>query len=342
MRSLVTGATGYLGHALTRLLARENGPASVTGLVRDPLPESERDRADDLRARGVRLLPADLLRSPVCDAAGLEFNVLYHLAAETDSGASARRLLVNTEGTRKLLETLGDRLSGARVVLAGATAAVDRRRRPRRLMTEKDPPAPRTRYGTSKLLAERIVEELADRYGYSYTVPRFSPVWTEAFDSGFLGAFAAQAAGGSLLRKVPWPGRITIIHREDAARTLKFLGETGLGDGRGILVGDGNVYRYRDLLRDLRRAAGEEDPRFLPVPRILWAFLRHAAWWPLLRRVFPWRLSCLLGDDLAVDAGLLRILYPDPFRPFRAAAQPPSRDISSLSAGAEPGERSSE
>ncbi|MCU0726051.1 MAG: hypothetical protein MUE73_09725 [Planctomycetes bacterium] len=108
-----------------------------------------------------------------------------------------------------------------------------------------------------------------------------------------------------------WPGRITIVRLEDAVRVLRLLGETGAADGRAVNVSDGCVYRYRDLLRDVRRGAGDAG-WFLPVPRVFWSLVRFFAWLPPFRRFVPWRLSCLLGDDLAADTSRLSGLLPGP------------------------------
>lgn len=309
VRSLVTGATGFLGLALVKDLVAAHGAENVTALVRDPLPDAERAAAEELGSLGVRLVPSDLLSRPAFDADGIEFDALYHLAAETDSAASEERLAVNTVGTRNLLGTLGDRLAGRRVVLAGATAAVDRGRRPRGLMAEEDPFCPRTAYGRSKLEAEAVVRAICDRHGAVFAVPRFSPVWTPALETGFLAAFRGQVEGGSIVRKVGWPGRITMIRRKDAVAILRHLGEKGAADGRAVHVGDGEVYRYAELLRDLRKRAGDKTG-FLPVPGFVWGLIRGGAWLPVARKFVPWRLSCLLGDDLAVDTTRLFQVWP--------------------------------
>ncbi len=257
------------------------------------------------------LLPSDLLSRTVFDAEGVEFDVLYHLAAETDSGAPPERLRINTEGTRNLLTTLGPALEGKRIVFAGATASIDRASKPKDLMRETDPENPRTGYGLSKLEAELILEKLALRYGATWVVPRFSPVWTADLSTGFLGAFADQVRGKSILRRVGWPGRITMIRREDAAAILLHLGESGSADGRAVHVGDGEVYTYAGLIGDMRRIAGDAGWS-VPIPGFLWAFIRWCAWLPVASMVVPWRLSCLLGDDLAVSTERLREVYPEP------------------------------
>lgn len=312
MKTLVTGGTGFLGRALALDLAKAHGNDAVVVLVRDPLPEAEREAAEELRAAGIRLVPVDLLAKPALDPGRLSFDVLYHLAAETDSAAPPERLVVNDEGTANLLDTFGEALRGRRVVLAGATAAVDRGRRPKALLREDDPKCPRTAYGRSKLRAEEILADRAARYGFRFAIPRFSPVWDAALTASFLKAFREQVEGGSILRKVGWPGRVTMVRREDAVAVLRHLGETGLADGRAVNVTDGRVYAYRELLRDLREIAGEEKTGFLPFP--LWGLVRAFAWLPVVRKAVPWRVSCLIGDDLAADPVRLLAVYPEPFR----------------------------
>lgn len=314
MKSLVTGATGFLGEALVRDLVGVHGPDAVTVLLRDPLPEAEREAAGRIAALGVRVVPSDLLALPALDAASIEFEVIYHLAAETDSGASADRLRINHQGLRHLLETLGpERMAGKRVVLAGATAAIDRGRRPTTLMKETDPEHPRTEYGRSKLRAEKDLALYAERWGFTFAVPRFSPVWTPELSIGFLKAFREQVQNRSILRRIRWPGRVTMIRREDAVAILRHFGETGAADGRAVHVGDGRVYPYADLIRDLRRLSFDSGWS-LPIPGFLWSLLRFMIWLPVAKSKCPWRVSCLLGDDLAVDASLLKSLYPAPLK----------------------------
>jgi nucleoside-diphosphate-sugar epimerase len=312
MKSLVTGGTGFLGLALVKDLVAAHGAENVVALVRDPLPEEEREAAAAMEELGVRLVPFDLFALPVADFGDVEFDVLYHLAAETDSGADEKRLLVNSQGTSNLLDSLGkDRLAGRRVILAGATASIDRGFPPRMLMKETDPPHPRTAYGRSKLEAEQDLAIFAEAWGFDYAVPRFSPVWTTDLSTGFLKAFKEQAVGRSILRRVLWPGRVTMIRRRDAVKILRHFGETGTADGRAVHIGDGRVYPYADLMEDIRRLS-RDSKWSLPIPGFCWSLLRFMAWLPKVREKVPWRLSCLIGDDLAVDSSLLRQLYTAP------------------------------
>jgi nucleoside-diphosphate-sugar epimerase len=318
MKSLVSGASGFLGSALVTQLATAYGPDAVIGLVPDPLPQSEKQRFDELAARGVQLVPCELMQHPVVANAELPFDVLFHLAAATDSTASPEQLAVNTTGTRNLLETFGERLEGRRVVLASTVAAVDRAVRPQELLSESSPIAPRTAYGRSKLEAEQIVAEYGERFDFAWAVPRFCPIWTAELRTGFLGAFRDQVSQRSLLRSVAWPGRVSIVHRQDAVQILQFLAESGAANGTAVHVSDGEVHCYADILADLQRLAGQKEGCW-PVPKFLWKGMQRFIWLSLIRGFVPWRLSCLLGDDLAIDASYLRSLYTHPMRTWSEA-----------------------
>ncbi len=312
MKSLVTGATGFVGLALARDLVQAHGADNVIALVRDPIPEAEQAAARELEELGLRLLPCDLFALPVADFSDVEFDVLYHLAAETDSAADEKRLLVNSQGTSYLLDSLGpERLRGNRVILAGATASIDRGNPPRTLMKETDPPHPRTAYGRSKLKAEQDLALFAEGFGFDFAIPRFSPVWTTDLSTGFLKAFKEQVTGKSILRRVNWPGRITMIRLKDAVKILRHFGESGTADGRAVHVGDGRVYTYAGLMKDIRRL-NRDSKWSLPIPGFCWSLIRFMAWLPKVKEKVPWRLSCLIGDDLAVDSSLLRQLYTTP------------------------------
>ena len=116
MRYFLTGATGFIGGHLARLL--RTGGHDVVALVRDP------SAAGDLDAIGVELARGDILepetlREPMRGADGV-----FHLAAWYRLGARdrspARR--VNVDGTRNVLEAARD--TGVPRVVYTSTVAV--------------------------------------------------------------------------------------------------------------------------------------------------------------------------------------------------------------------------
>src|SRR6478736_981196 len=95
MRYAMTGATGFVGGALARLL-RDEGH-EVRALVRDPA------RASDLAAHGVELVPGDLDDATALDALCRDVDGLFHVAGwyklgQRDPSVGDR---VNVDGTRR-------------------------------------------------------------------------------------------------------------------------------------------------------------------------------------------------------------------------------------------------
>lgn len=102
MRYFVTGATGFLGGRVARML-REGGH-KVAALVRSP------EKAGDLAALGVEIFRGDVtepetLRAPMTGADGV-----FHIAAWYKVGArdSSQAERINVFGTRNVLEAMRD------------------------------------------------------------------------------------------------------------------------------------------------------------------------------------------------------------------------------------------
>lgn len=115
MKTLVTGATGFLGRHLLPLLA-ERGD-SLRALVR---PGTDAAWLGEL---GVEIVPGDILDSAAAEASAKGCALVFHLAGlvSHERKALARLTAVNVEGTRVLL---GAAEPGARIVHVSSVAAL--------------------------------------------------------------------------------------------------------------------------------------------------------------------------------------------------------------------------
>src|SRR5512133_1646860 len=117
MRYAVTGATGFVGGALVRLL-RANGH-DVLALVRSPA------RAAALAAAGVTLVEGDLDDATALDRLGADADGLFHVAGWYKLGDARPEdgWRVNVDGTANVLAAA--RRSGVPKVVYTSTLAVN-------------------------------------------------------------------------------------------------------------------------------------------------------------------------------------------------------------------------
>jgi nucleoside-diphosphate-sugar epimerase len=122
-RTLVTGATGFIGSHVTRLLVERGDEVLVT--VR------EGARSDQLQGLDVTPVRADVLDRRSIRRAMLGVERVFHVAGLTDLNASRARVFsLNVEGTRIVLEE-ALRAGVQRAVYTSSVAGVGQRpRRP--------------------------------------------------------------------------------------------------------------------------------------------------------------------------------------------------------------------
>jgi nucleoside-diphosphate-sugar epimerase len=334
MRALVTGGTGYLGSFLVRGWAERYGSEAVVCLVPARGTPAETATREGFERDGIACVEGDLCRRPVADNLNGPFDVLFHLAAATDTSWPEERLApINVQGTANLLASLQGRFAGKRVVFTSTSAAVDRAARPRGPLTETSPCRPRTPYGRTKLAAEQLLKEWCAAEHAEYTIARLTTLYGPGVRTGMIPVLRDGIRDGRLSARLNWPGRASLLFIEDAVRTLLFLAECRQAANESFFLSSGEALRVGDLVRKI---AQRLDPPGRPkrLPTWLWWPVRRLAWLPGLRRLVPWRLLHILDDGLWCDSSKVRGLCPYEFvqidegldRTF-AQARPESRPV---------------
>ncbi len=172
-RVFITGATGFVGHWLTRKLVEEN--AHVVALVRDVDPQSELYRSgliDQVTVVSGALESYDTLERALCE---YEIDTVFHLAAQTIVGTARKAPLItfeaNIRGTYHLLEACRRQLSTVkRIVIAssdkayGTSAVLP--------YTENMPLMGAFPYDVSKSCCDLIAQSYFHTYGLPLTIAR--------------------------------------------------------------------------------------------------------------------------------------------------------------------------
>jgi nucleoside-diphosphate-sugar epimerase len=245
MKVLVTGASGFLGHAVcAELTARGHAPVA---LVRRPgsEPSGTRPAAGDLT-------DADSLTRTLADA---QPDAVIHLAAEIATQRDPKRIHeVNVAGTERLLQACAA-AGGPRVVFTSTVVTGDAHGA---LLDEETPLPVETAYGRSKQEGERLLRES----GLDGIVMRPSHVY------GPGGWFVEE-----FVTRLRQPGRFAVIgsgqnwwdvvHVDDVAAACVTAAEQGPA-GATYHVVDDEPIKYYDFVALAAQALGTGKPRRIP------------------------------------------------------------------------------
>ncbi len=261
---LVTGGTGFLGHALVRRLAHDSNAREIRVLVRD-LKRAE--RLQDLPC--VNIVKGDLTQPDTLADAVQGTDIIFHSGAAL-GGDLALQMAVNEGGTRAL-------------VLAAAQAGVGRfvhvstvsvyGYRNRQDVTEETPPDPgRDPYPISKLAAEKALKEVAAEYHLPYTIIRpgmiygpYSGMWTGQMFKVARRRPTVFIGDGS--------GSAYPIHVDDLIDLLLIAAVHPNAPGETFNCTPDPSPTWREYLGAFSRLAGHQ--RWLGVPpKLLWPFVQ--------------------------------------------------------------------
>ncbi|WP_437956361.1 NAD(P)-dependent oxidoreductase [Sorangium sp. So ce119] len=246
MKVLVTGASGFLGsHVAEQLVQKGHG---VVALVRR---SSSTKFLSSLR--GVELAygaieDAESVRRAVVDAG---VDAIVHSAGLVKARDEAEFFRVNVGGTRNMLDAAKAAPSMKRFVFVSSLAAIGPSLDGRPVAPDARP-APVTRYGRSKLEAERLV--LAEKDALPVVVLRPPMIYGPRDQESF--AFFQSVARRFLPMLGDGKNTLSVIYASDAAAACIRALESDVPSGRAYFIDDGRVYVWRDMLADVESAIG--------------------------------------------------------------------------------------
>ena len=264
--ALVTGASGFIGHAVVASLL--DGDQEVRVLVRQP-GRTPGARPGRVRAWAGDLLDAETLQR-ACQGAATVFHCAgYAHASRTASPEeAARHWRVNAEGTRNLVEAAGEAgvqrfvfLSTVKAVGEPGANCVD----------ESWDAPPATPYGQAKRQAEAWVLEAGERYGMHVVNLRLAMVYGPG-GRGNLPKMVEAIRRGRFPSLPQVRNRRSMVHVEDVVQAAMLAVTRPEAAGRTYIVTDGVDYSTGEIYRRIRAALGLPPARRafpLPLLRVL-------------------------------------------------------------------------
>jgi nucleoside-diphosphate-sugar epimerase len=220
---LVTGAQGFLGRAVTRLLARSD--LQVIALDSTP-PASSSDASTAIP------VVSDITNRQELERIFRQNRIdgVVHLAAILPTAAQrdpARATQVNVDGSLNLVELA--RQSGVRRFVFGSSLSIYGTCSPDHVVSEADRAAPEDVYGAAKLYVEQLGSAFAESRSLEFVSLRIGRVvgpgarsTTSPWRSEIFELLQTDRAGEIV---IPYIGsdRVLLVHVEDAARALVTL-----------------------------------------------------------------------------------------------------------------------
>ena len=257
MRTLVTGATGFVGsHLAATLVSRGD---DVVCIARRP------EQTAFITSLGARPATGSLEDVESLKAALRGVEVVYHVAGLTAAASEREFLAVNRDGTARLIDAVRAAApSLARFVHVSSVAAVGPTARGT-LLAEDAPCRPVTAYGRSKLAGETVVRAAP---GLRWTVVR-PPVVYGPRDRELLRLFRIARSGF-----VPVFGlgrqELSLVYVSDLVEGIARAGVEPAAAGGTYHLAHPQIVTARRLAREVGRAArGGRAPFILPVPGAL-------------------------------------------------------------------------
>lgn len=261
-RVLVTGGSGFIGLNLTPRLVQAG--MNVDCLIRNS------SEIKGLVELGVRLIEGDLTGDlSATDIATEDYDWVIHLAGTTNLPSRKRKMQVNGEGTRKLLQTLVRHPRPPVFILVSSLAAAGPSPRGSQL-TEESPCQPVSDYGTSKLQAERVAREFAAQIPISIVRP---PIVLGPHDREGLVLFRMIRQLGLHVVASYSTHFFSTIHVADLVESLLVVAEKGdrltTGSaGRGIYFATSDeAPSYCQLGKMIGQAVGRKKVWCIPTPK---------------------------------------------------------------------------
>ncbi|MGD9126431.1 MAG: NAD(P)-dependent oxidoreductase [Planctomycetia bacterium] len=265
-RTIITGISGFVGgHLAQRLLEAGDEVLgfSPDGQWLSTSPSEIRDR--------ISLSAWDFSQSKdeaaVCQTIEhFEPDVVYHLAAVSvpaDCGEeepTEKAVAINVEGTRRVVEAMLAAAPRARLVFVSSShvyAPVDPEAA---RVVETAPVGPTRGYGKTKLAAEQVVVEAAERHNLDTVIVRaFQHTGPRQIGRMMLPEWMKQIVGSETdpIRIHTRDARIDLLDVRDVVCAYQLLAEVG-SSGTVYNVGSGTAQRTGDLIDRLLEIAGAE------------------------------------------------------------------------------------
>jgi dihydroflavonol-4-reductase len=252
VRLLVTGGTGFIGSHLAEEGRRRGAEVVVLGLTDRP---EEQANAELLSRMGAEVLSGSITDAELCRRAVHGVTHVFHLAVAMREGGKSDEFFesINLDGTRRLLEAASvQRVE--RFVYCSTIGIYGHRALG--ITREDSPLLPGNIYERTKVSAERLVRDFAEKCGLPSVVLRPADVYGPR-DQRLLKLFKGVSRGRFPLFG-SGDGRRHMVYVDDVVSAFFKACERDEALGEGLIVAGPRACTLRELLDEITRATGSK------------------------------------------------------------------------------------
>lgn len=258
MKALVTGGRGFIGSFLVEALLEKG--YEVHCLLR-------KGSLGWLKGLDIRRIDGDITEPEALQSAVRNMDYIFHLAGALKARNLTDFQKINAGGAKNLLEAVGRNNTGvSRFVLVSSLSAAGPSPAGRPV-TETDPPHPVSNYGKSKLLAEKIALEYANKF--PVTIVRPPAVYGPRERDIFI--YFKYAKKGWRPELSGGPRSFSAIYVKDLVQGILLAAEQSNAVGETYFLCNDVSYSWDEVGKAIASVLGVQTKR-LPLPLSL-AFL---------------------------------------------------------------------
>ncbi len=256
MKTLVTGATGFIGRHLVKALHEKD--RAIKCLVR------KTSQTDFLEQLGVELVYGDLEDKDSLRRALQGADIIYHAAGEVFALDAGNYYTVNVSGVKNLLEACSN--ESVRKFIHFSSSSATGPNPVRDIPVNEDSPcSPITPYGKSKLEGEKTIKELSKQYNVPTVIIRPPLVYGPGVSQSsrvlmFLklihkGVFRIIGTGNNL---------VSLCNIDNLIHGLLLAEKEQRAEGETYFLADARPYTVNEIAETIAKEEGKQ----LPIPHM--------------------------------------------------------------------------
>ncbi len=256
MKTLITGATGFIGSNLVKALVNKGRP--VKCLIR------KTSQSDFLKQLGVEIVYGDLRDKDSLKKALQDVDIIYSVAGEVFAVDAGDYYSVNVSGINNLVEACSNG-SVKKIIHLSSSSATGPNPVRDIPVNENSPCCPITPYGKSKLAGEKTIKELSLRYNVPFVIIRPPLVYGPGVSKSsrvlmFLklihkGIFRIIGDGNNL---------VSLCYIDNLIQGLLMADQEQRSEGETYFLADTRPYTINEIAETIATELGKK----LPIPHI--------------------------------------------------------------------------